>query len=60
MGFSFRKNGELRFRHASQLKKKVSDMSLIHYLEQARTSPTIRGINIQIVVPEKPEAKNCR
>jgi len=59
MGFVFRKEGELRFRHASQLKKKVSDMSLIRYLDKARTSPTIRGINIQIIVPQTPEAKNC-
>lgn len=59
MGFVFRKNGELRFRHASLLKKKVSDMSLINYLDQARTSPTIRGINIQIILPVIPEAQNC-
>ena len=59
MGFVFRKEGELRFRHASQLKKKVSDMSLVRYLDRARTSPTIRGINIQIIVPQTPEAKNC-
>lgn len=60
MGFVFRKNGELRFRHASLLKKQVSDMSLIQYLAETRTSPTIRGINIQIIVPETPSAKNCR
>lgn len=59
MGFVFRKNGELRFRHASLLKKKVSDMSLVNYLEKARTSPTIRGINIQILLPQAPEIKNC-
>ena len=59
MGFVFRKNDELRFRHASFLKKKVSDMSLINYLDAARTSPTIRGINIQIIVPATPEAQNC-
>ena len=59
MGFVFRKEGELRFRHASFVKKKVSDMSFIDYLEQARTSPTIRGINIQIVLPEAVDAKNC-
>lgn len=59
MGFVFRKEGELRFRHASLVKKKVSDMSLVRYLERARTSPTIRGINIQIIIPKAPEAKNC-
>lgn len=59
MGFVFREDGELRFRHASLLKKKVSDMSLVNYLDQARTSPTIRGINIQIILPKAPEIQNC-
>ncbi len=59
MGFVFRKNGQLRFRHASLLKKKVSDMSLISYLKKTRSSPTIRGINIQIVVPDEPSEQNC-
>lgn len=59
MGFVFRTDGELRFRHASLTKKKISDMSLINYLSEARTSPTIRGINIQIVVPKTPQLKNC-
>jgi len=59
MGFVFRKNGDLRFRHASLLKHKVSDMSLINYLDKSRTSPTIRGINIQILIPQTPEIKNC-
>ncbi|MDX2346941.1 MAG: DUF1460 domain-containing protein [Legionella sp.] len=59
MGFVFRKNGELRFRHASLQEKKISDMSLINYLKKARKSPTIRGINIQVVVPNKPRAGYC-
>ncbi|MDF1677174.1 MAG: DUF1460 domain-containing protein [Legionellaceae bacterium] len=59
MGFVFRKNGQLRFRHASTIKKKVSDMSLIHYLKEVRNSPTIRGINIQVVVPKAPDTHNC-
>ncbi|MCH9756996.1 MAG: DUF1460 domain-containing protein [Gammaproteobacteria bacterium] len=59
MGFVFRKNGELRFRHASLLKKKVSDMSLISYLKKTLSSPTIRGINIQVVVPNEPSIDNC-
>lgn len=53
MGFVFHKNGKLRFRHASLLKKKVSDVSLIAYLKNALDSPTIRGINIQVVVAEQ-------
>ena len=59
MGFAFRKNGQLRFRHASDTQKKVSDVSLINYLKKARTSPTIRGINIQVVVPSTPSAAYC-
>ncbi len=59
MGFVFRKNGQLRFRHASTTKKKVSDMSFIHYLKETRTSSTIRGINIQVVVPKTPDAHLC-
>lgn len=59
MGFVFRKNGQLRFRHASLLNKKVSDMSLINYLKKTRNSPTIRGINIQVVVPNTPSEQNC-
>lgn len=59
MGFVFRQKGQLRFRHASLLKKKVSDMSLVSYLKQAKENPTIRGINIQIVIPHTPNEKNC-
>lgn len=59
MGFAFREKGELRFRHASLLNKRTSDMSLIEYLASTRSSPTIRGINVQVVVPKKPSAKNC-
>jgi hypothetical protein len=59
MGFAFRKNAELRFRHASLSAQKIVDISLISYLEKARTSPTIRGINIQVVVPNTPTPDMC-
>lgn len=59
MGFAFRNNGDLRFRHASIVHKKVSDVSLVNYLRAARKSPTIRGINVQVVVPDGPAVKNC-
>jgi hypothetical protein len=56
MGFVFIENNALRFRHASTMKKKVSDVSLIEYLKNARNSPTIRGINIQVVLPNTARA----
>lgn len=49
MGWVFWKNGELRFRHAA-MHQKVQEVSFIHYLKKALKSPTIRGINIQIVI----------
>ncbi len=49
MGFAFRENGKLYFRHASTITHQVSNMPLIEYLQDARKSPTIKGINIQVV-----------
>ena len=54
LGFVFWKNNELLFREASSIYHKVVDVSLIDYLHDALSSPTIKGINIQMVVPEKP------
>ena len=51
MGFVFRKNGRLYFRNASTITQKISDIPLISYLRKTRSSPTIRGINIQVVIP---------
>jgi hypothetical protein len=59
MGFAFRTKEGLRFRHASLHAHKVVDVSLIDYLENVRHSPTIRGINIQVVVPKAPSAELC-
>ncbi len=60
MGFAFRTNEGLRFRHASLHDKKIVDVSLIDYLENVRHSPTIRGINIQVVVPKTADAHLCQ
>lgn len=54
LGFVFWKNGELLFRQASTVYNKVVDVSFVDYLRKAQSSPTIKGINIQVVVPDKP------
>lgn len=59
LGFAFRNHGELFFRQASSTYGKVMDVPLIAYLSKARQSPTIRGINVQIVLPEKPLVNGC-
>ena len=59
LGFAFWKQGTLIFRQASSQYHQVVDVSLINYLREARQSPTIKGINIQVVVPKKPYDKSC-
>lgn len=53
LGFAFWVKKQLIFRQASSQYGKVIDVPLVQYLKDARKSPTIKGINIQIVVPEK-------
>lgn len=61
MGFALRIQGLLYFRQASSDKHKVVDIPLIDYLEKAQKSPTIKGINIQIVLPKQPFLKeDCK
>ncbi len=48
LGFAFWQNNILYFRNASA-SGKVIDQPLITYLQKATASPTIKGINIQIV-----------
>ncbi|OGV44104.1 MAG: hypothetical protein A3F46_10550 [Legionellales bacterium RIFCSPHIGHO2_12_FULL_42_9] len=50
LGFVFWKNGKLIFRQASTVYHKVVDVSLIDYLHEALSSPTIKGINVQKVL----------
>lgn len=52
LGFVFWKNGILIFRQASSVYNGVVDVPLIDYLRDAQKSPTIRGINIQVVLPK--------
>lgn len=49
LGFAFWKEGILIFRQASSVDNKVVDVPLIEYLQNARKSPTIQGINVQVV-----------
>ncbi len=49
LGFGIWIRGQLFFREASSKEGKVVDVPLINYLKEALTSPTIKGINIQIV-----------
>lgn len=60
LGFAIWINNELFFRQASSQYGKVVDVSLIDYLDKARSSPTIKGINIQVVLPEKPVSNGCQ
>lgn len=59
LGFVFWKNGTPVFRQASSQYGKVVDVPLIDYLSEARSSPTIKGINIQIVLPSQPLSNGC-
>lgn len=59
LGFAFWKKGTLFFREASAIHHKIIDIPLIDYLSQARSSPTIKGINVQVVLPQKPLGEDC-
>ncbi|WP_454785997.1 N-acetylmuramoyl-L-alanine amidase-like domain-containing protein [Legionella sp. WA2024007413] len=59
LGFAIRNKGQLYFRQASSEYGKVVDVPLIEYLEKVIDSPTIKGINVQIVVPAQP-LKDCK
>lgn len=54
LGFAFWDNDVLYFRQASSQYGKVVEVPLIDYLHEALNSPTIKGINVQIVLPQKP------
>ncbi len=60
LGFVFWDNGVLIFRQASSTLQQVIDIPLIDYLHDAQKSPTIGGINIQVVLPKTSLANGCR
>lgn len=59
LGFAIRVKDQLIFRQASSEYAKVVDVPLIDYLQKTRTSPTIKGINVQRVLPTKPVDDQC-
>ena len=50
LGFAFWRNNVLWFRHASNTENKVVELPMADYLRNALDSPTIKGINIQVVI----------
>lgn len=58
LGFAIWKQHTLYFRQASSQLGKVADVPLIDYLAEATKSPTIKGINIQVILPQGVEV--CR
>lgn len=59
LGFAIWKNGTLLFREASSEQHAVIDVSLIQYLQQTLSSPTIKGINVQVVKPASAKSSGC-
>ena len=59
LGFAFWQQGQLVFRQASSEYHQVVEVSLIDYLRKTRQSPTIKGINIQVVIPQRPQNAGC-
>ncbi len=54
LGFAFWHKGILVYREASSEYGKIVDIPLIDYLKETLNSPTIKGINIQVVLPQRP------
>jgi hypothetical protein len=59
LGFAIWKNNILYFREASSQYGKVVDVSLIEYLKEALKSPSIKGINLQAMMPKEGGANTC-
>ena len=59
LGFAFWNKGVLFFRQASSLHHQVIDTPLIEYLHDMQKIPTIKGINIQVVLPKIPLTNGC-
>ena len=59
LGFAFWKKGRLIFRQASSQYGKVVEVPLIDYLREALKSPTIKGINVEVVLPKTPLNASC-
>ena len=59
LGFAIWHKNTLFFREASSDYGHVIDVPLIAYLHSALKSPTIKGINIQIVLPQQSQMNRC-
>lgn len=59
LGFAIWEKKTLFFRQASSTEGHVVDVPLITYLRDALKSPTIKGINIQIVLPPQDSSNGC-
>ncbi len=61
LGFAIWDKGILMFREASTIEGHiVVDTPLVDYLHDMQKSPTVKGINIQVVVPQQPLSQDCR
>jgi hypothetical protein len=52
LGFAIWKNSILYFREASSQHGRVVDVPLVDYLRDTLKNPTIKGINVQVVLPQ--------
>lgn len=59
LGFALWNHGILYYREASSAENRVVDVPLVAYLRNARTSPTVKGINVQIILPQMPLNQSC-
>lgn len=60
LGFAIWKHNILMFREASSMQQQVIETPLIDYLREAIKSPTIKGINVQIILPQQPLTGHCK
>ncbi|MGC1181536.1 N-acetylmuramoyl-L-alanine amidase-like domain-containing protein [Legionella sp.] len=60
LGFAVRDHGQLYYREASSEYGKIVDIPLVEYLQKALNSPTIKGINVQVIVPVEPLTNDCK
>lgn len=58
LGFAFWHHNQLYFREASSQYGLIIDVPLIDYLQQAKASPTIKGINVQQVLAPSQSCNN--
>lgn len=60
LGFAIWKNKQLFFRQASSKLGGVVDVPMSEYLKEAKDSPTIKGFNVQVMIPQTPVSTGCK